>query len=80
VGIAETIKRGYKIMIRIFKRKCWRVENSAFVPFGGARKTTVQHVDTEEEAREICRPHNLKQPEFGKVGYFNFQYYEYENA
>ena len=46
---------------RIFKRKWWKNNPSypnGLEPDPTARKTTVRYVDTESEARRLCRQYN----------------------
>lgn len=69
-------------MYRVFKRKAWRKDSTGkFVPHPGARKTTIDHVETATEARAICLPHNAERPEnFGQAAYYNFMFYEFERV
>jgi len=65
---------------KIFKRKAWQKNSdypNGFEPYGSARKTTVQQVATESEARAICQAHNKNRPESGK-GHYNWVFYEYD--
>ena len=39
---------------RIFSRKAYRRENGRYVPNGGARKITIGHAETIEQARQMC--------------------------
>lgn len=48
-------------MIRVFKRSTWKRNKAwpgGYEPYGRGTKRTVCHVNTEEEAREICIPAN----------------------
>lgn len=67
-------------MIRIFKRKPWkRNERGQYVPNSSARKTTIQYVDTPEEAREICAEANKDRPRNNNTAaYYNFSFTEFE--
>lgn len=64
-------------MYKVFKRKAWHKIGGEWRPNATARKTTVQHVDTTEEAIAICKPHNAKRPATGTAGYYNFTFYEF---
>lgn len=70
-------------MIRVFSRKCWTPDSSypgGYAPCGSCRKTTIRVVATEDQAREICKPHNDKRPEYDTEAYFKFSNYEFEDA
>ncbi len=45
---------------RVFIRNWWRVEpgSKRLVPNSGAKGRTVQYVETEAEAKQMCREHN----------------------
>ena len=45
-------------MYWVFTRNFYRVENGQLVPAPRARKHTIDHVETEEEARDICQQYN----------------------
>ena len=45
-------------MYKVFIRNWWRMENGQRVPDPGARKYTLDYVNTEEEARELCEEYN----------------------
>lgn len=48
---------------RVFRRAWWRKDaQGRIVPNPGARKTTLAHVRTEEEARQYCREYNEENP------------------
>lgn len=64
--------------IRVYKRRAWRKEGGKYVPDGGARKTTVRWVETPEQARALCLPHNATLPPFGTAEYYNFIWMEWE--
>lgn len=66
-------------MYEVFKRKAYRKEGALWVPHPGARRTHVQMVDTQDEARAICLPHNMTRPESG-AGFYNFTFYEFTAA
>jgi len=42
----------------VFSRNWWRIENGQRVPDAGADKTHIDYVDTQEEARAICKEYN----------------------
>ncbi len=47
---------------RVFVRNWWKVNPSwpdGREPDPSARKTTLEHVDTEDEARQLCREYNV---------------------
>ena len=64
---------------KIFTRNWWK-ENSSYPnglePDGGARKTHIAFVDSEEEAREICQAGNSTRPQ---SWYRLSRKYEYES-
>lgn len=66
-------------MIRIFKRRAWRKENGVWRPHGGARKVTVQMVQTEDEAVRICAEANKNRPTEGQA-YYNYSWTEWERV
>lgn len=41
-------------MYQVFSRKAYRRENGRYVPHPSARRRTITHVNTADEAREIC--------------------------
>lgn len=43
---------------RVFKRAWWKIKYGQKVPHPTAKKTTLTHVDTEDEARKYCREWN----------------------
>ena len=48
-------------MYRVFKRRAWKKNPDwpdGLEPDGAARKTTVTHTDSIDEARRICKAHN----------------------
>lgn len=50
-------------MIQIFKRRAWKKDSSyegGYAPLSTGHKTRVMNVESEEEARIICRLHNNK--------------------
>ena len=70
-------------MFKVFKRKAWRQDPSyahGYLPDGAARRTTVCTVDTEEEARAICREANAGRPEYPRKAYFDYVWHEYTSA
>lgn len=67
-------------MIEVFKRKAYRLDgNGTWVPHGGARRTHIQMVETRDEARAICRPHNATRPTSGNAHY-SFTFYEFDEV
>ena len=45
-------------MYKVFVRNWWRIENGRLVPDPAAIKYTLDFVETEEEARKICKEYN----------------------
>jgi hypothetical protein len=45
-------------MYKVFTRNWYKVENGKIVPDYHARKTILAYVNTEEEARAICKEYN----------------------
>lgn len=64
---------------RVFSRKVYRRENDRYVPNPGARKTTITHVDSIDDARRICAegPANVAL-EQGRE-YRGLSFYEFES-
>lgn len=45
-------------MYWVFTRNFYRVENGQLIPDPRARKSNIAYVETEQEARDICREYN----------------------
>ena len=65
---------------RVFSRKVYRRENGRYVPNPGARRMTVDYVQTVQEARRLCAqgPANIARDE-GRE-YRNLPFYEFESV
>lgn len=69
-------------MIRVFQRHAWRKNPDwpdGYEPYGAAQKRTIRFVETADEARKICLPHNEKRPKSG-AAHYEFGFYEFEEA